>query len=98
MDNQGLQRGNESDEEGNQGGANQNEENIGEGLEEISYEDRVLKALEGIRKALKIDVSDYVGSLKPEELIDWLNKMVHLNLLQKQSLLQQQIIPISWYG
>ena len=56
MDNQGLQRGNEFDEEGNQGGANQNEENIGEGLEEMSYEDRVLRALKGRSEEIKIDV------------------------------------------
>ena len=46
MDNQGLERGNESDEEGNQGGANQDEENIGEELEEMSYEDILLRDLE----------------------------------------------------
>ena len=75
MDNQGLERGNEFDEEGNQGDANQNEENIGEELEELSYEDRVLRALEGRSEAIKIEVSDYAGSLKPEDLIDWLTEM-----------------------
>ena len=75
MDNQGIQGGNESDEEGNQRGADQNEETIEERLEEMSYEDRVLRALERRSEAIKIDVSDYAGSLKPEELIDWLNKM-----------------------
>ena len=75
MDNQGLQRGNEFDEEGNQGGANQDEENIREELEEMSYEDRLLRALEGRSEAIKIDVLEYASSLKLEELIDWLTKM-----------------------
>ena len=66
LDNQELQRGNETDEEG---------ENEDERLGEMSYEDRVLRALEGRTETIKIDVSDYVGSLKPEELIDWLNEM-----------------------
>lgn len=66
LDNQKIQRGNESDEEG---------ENEDERLGEMSYEDRVLKALKGRSEAIKIDVSDYDGNLKPEELIDWLNEM-----------------------
>ena len=66
LDNQELQRGNESEEE---------RENEDERLEEMTYEDRVIMALEGRSEAVKIDVSDYVGSLKPEELIDWLNEM-----------------------
>ena len=41
----------------------------------MSYEDRVLRALEGRIEAIKIDVSNYVDSLKLEELIDWLNEM-----------------------
>ena len=63
------------DEEGNQGGANQNEENIVEELEEMSYEHKILRALEGRSEAIKIDVSDYAGSLKPAKLIDWLTEM-----------------------
>lgn len=66
MDNQGIQRGNESDEEG---------ENVDERLGEMTYEDKVLNTLEGRSDAIKIDVSDYAGSLKPEELIDLLNEM-----------------------
>ena len=66
LDNQGIQRGNESDEEG---------ENEDERVGEMSYADRVLRALEGRSEAIKIDVLDYVGSLKLEELIDWLNEM-----------------------
>ena len=66
LDNQELRRGNETDEE---------EENEDERLGEMSYEDRVLRALEGSTEAIKIDVLDYAGSLKPKEFIDWLNKM-----------------------
>ena len=54
MDNKRLQRGNESNEEGNYRGANQDEENIGEGLKEMSYKDRFLKALEERCKEIKI--------------------------------------------
>lgn len=66
LDNQEIQRGNEFDEEG---------EYEDKRLGEMSYEDRVLRALEGRSEAIKIDVSNYVGSLKLEELIDWLNDM-----------------------
>ena len=41
----------------------------------MTYEDRVLRDLEGRSEAIEIDVSDYVGSLKLEELIDWLIEM-----------------------
>ena len=41
----------------------------------MSYEDRVFRALEGRSEVIKIDVSNYAGSLKPKELIDWLNEM-----------------------
>lgn len=75
LDNQGIQGGDESDEEGNRRDADQNEENTEERLEEMSYEDRVLRALEGRSEGIKIDVLDYAGSLKPKELIDWLNEM-----------------------
>ena len=61
LDNQEMQRGNESKEE---------RENEDERLEEMNYEDRVIRALEGRSEAVKIDVSDYASSLKPEELID----------------------------
>ena len=56
MDNQGIQRVNESDEEG---------ENVDKRLGEMSYEDGVLRALEGRSETIKIDVSYYVGSCKP---------------------------------
>ena len=61
LDNQELQRGNESNKEG---------ENDDEILGEMSYKDKVLSTLEGRNEAIKIDVLDYVGSLKLEELID----------------------------
>lgn len=78
MDNQGIpiaQGEDELDEEGNQRGANQNEENEEENLEEMSYEDIVLQALEGKNEGIKIKFLDYGSNLKPEELIDMLNKM-----------------------
>ena len=76
--NQGIlvaQGEDESDEEGNWRGVNQNEENEEEPLEDLSYADRVLQDLEGKNEGIKIKVSDYAGSLKPEELTDWLNEM-----------------------
>ena len=51
-----------------------NEENIEE-LEELSYKDRVLRALEGRSEEIKIEVLDYASSLKPEDLIDWLTQI-----------------------
>ena len=50
-------------------------ENKVEELAHMSYEDRVLRALEGKSDGIKIQVSDYAGSLKAEELIDWLDEM-----------------------
>ena len=41
----------------------------------MSYEDRILRALEGRSESIKIDVSNYASSLKPKELIDWLIEM-----------------------
>ena len=61
LDNQEVPRGNESEEE---------RENEDERPEEMTYEDRVIRALEGRSEAVKIDVFNYVGSLKLEELID----------------------------
>ena len=50
-------------------------ENEVEELAHMSYEDRVLRALEGKSDGIKIQVSDYAGSLKAEDLIDWLNEI-----------------------
>lgn len=66
LDNQEIQRGSDTDED---------EENEDERLGEMTYEDRVLSDIEGRSEAIKIDVSDYASSLKPKELIDWLNEM-----------------------
>ena len=73
MDNQGIlvaQGEDGSDEEGNWRGVNQNEENEEEPLEELSYKDRVLWAIEEKNEGIKIEASDYASILKPEELID----------------------------
>ena len=55
LDNQELQRGNESNEEG---------ENEDKRLGEMSYEDRVLRDSERRSEAIKIDFVDYAGSIK----------------------------------
>lgn len=42
------------------------------------FENRLIQALEGIRgnrDGIKIEVPEYAGGLKPEELIDWINSM-----------------------
>lgn len=76
MENQRPGRGgDEFDEEIGQGGANQDIEHEEEELEGMSFEERMLRALEGKNGGIKVDVLDHVGSLKPEELIDWLNDM-----------------------
>ena len=41
----------------------------------MPFDKRMLKALEGRNDGIKIEVSEYAGNLKPEELIDWLNSM-----------------------
>ena len=41
----------------------------------MPFEERMPRALEGRNDGIKIEVPDYVGNLKPEELIDWLNSM-----------------------
>ena len=78
MNNQGIlvaQGEDKSYEDGNWRGTNQNEENEEEHLEEFSYEDKVLQALQCKNEGIKIKVYDYASSLKPEELIEWLNEM-----------------------
>jgi hypothetical protein len=39
----------------------------------MNFEEKMLRALEGRNDGIKMEVSEYAGSLKPEELIDWLN-------------------------
>lgn len=46
-----------------------------EQLECMPFEERMRRALEGRNDGIKIEVPDYAGNLKPEELIDWLNSM-----------------------
>jgi hypothetical protein len=41
----------------------------------VSFEERMLRALEGRNDRIKMEVSEYATNLKPEELIDWLNAM-----------------------
>jgi hypothetical protein len=63
------------DEETNQGDVDQHIEHEEEQLECMNFEERMLRALEGRNDGIKMEVSEYAGSLKPEELIDWLNTM-----------------------
>ncbi|KAH9331245.1 hypothetical protein KI387_003353, partial [Taxus chinensis] len=64
---------------GNQGGDDINEEEVCEEEETqallLDFEQRVLLALEGKNDGIRVDVSKYGGSLKQEELIDWLSSM-----------------------
>ena len=46
-----------------------------EQLERMRFEERMLRDLEGRNVGIKIEVPDYAGSLKPEELNNWLNSM-----------------------
>jgi hypothetical protein len=46
-----------------------------EPFECVTFEERMLRALEGRNDGIKMEVSEYAGSLKPKELIDWLNAM-----------------------
>ena len=41
----------------------------------MNFEEKMLKDLEGRNDGIKMEVSKYARSLKPEELIDWLNSM-----------------------
>ena len=41
----------------------------------MPFDEMMLKSLERRNDGIKIEVSDYAGNLKPEELIDWLNSM-----------------------
>ena len=53
----------------------EHEEHEEEQLERVSFEERMLRALEGRNDRIKMEVSEYARNLKPEELIDWLNAM-----------------------
>jgi hypothetical protein len=71
-----------SDEEIYQGNVDQHiehEEKHGEHEEEqlecMYFEERMLRDLEGRNDRIKMEVSEYAGNIKPEELIDWINAM-----------------------
>jgi hypothetical protein len=46
-----------------------------EQLEKMMFEERILKALEGRNDGIEMEVSEYAGTLKPKELIDWITTM-----------------------
>ena len=41
----------------------------------MTFEERMLRDLEGRNDGIKMEVSNYAGSLKPEDLIYWFNSM-----------------------
>jgi hypothetical protein len=41
----------------------------------VSFEERMLRSLEGRNDRIMMEVLEYAGNLKPYELIDWLNSM-----------------------
>jgi len=41
----------------------------------MNFEEMILRAIEGRNDRIKMEVSEYVGNLKPEDLIYWLNAM-----------------------
>ena len=41
----------------------------------MDFEEMMLSVIEGRNDRIKMEVSEYAGNLKPEELIDWLNSM-----------------------
>jgi hypothetical protein len=59
-----------SDEEIDQGDPDQHIEHEEEQLERVTFEERMLGALEGRNDGIKMEVSKYAGRLKLEELID----------------------------
>ena len=64
-----------SDEETKYAGVDHQGEQEEEQLERMPFEERMLRALEGRNDGIKVEVPEYAGNLKPEELIDWLNSM-----------------------
>jgi hypothetical protein len=59
-----------------------------EQLEHMPFEEWLFRALEGINDGIKIEVPDYAGNLKPEELIDWLNSVA--NFFEWKSMIQEK--------
>jgi hypothetical protein len=64
-----------SDDETYQRNVDQHIEHEEEQLEHMCFEEMILRDLEGRNYRIKMEVSEYAGNLKPEELIDWLNAM-----------------------
>ena len=57
---------------------NEEEENIGhemEGEGEVlnQAEERIFRAISKLGKRPKVDVGEFLGNLKPDELINWIN-------------------------
>ncbi|GLJ47582.1 hypothetical protein SUGI_1004730 [Cryptomeria japonica] len=69
------QRGGNSDEGSDQGDTDQSEEHEEEPVNHANFEERMLRALEGKNEGIQVKFSENAGSLKPKELIDWLNEM-----------------------
>jgi hypothetical protein len=59
-----------SDEETKHRDLDHQREQEEEQLERMPFEERMLRALEGRNDGSKIEVLEYAGNLKPEELID----------------------------
>ncbi|GLJ25051.1 hypothetical protein SUGI_0479400 [Cryptomeria japonica] len=72
MENQRLKQREDNSDEGD---TDQSEEFEEEPVNHGNFEERMLSALEGKNEGIKVEVSEYASSLKPEELIDWLNEM-----------------------
>jgi hypothetical protein len=53
----------------------EHEEHAEEKLESTTFEEMMLMALEGRNDRIKMEVSEYAGSLKLEDLIYWLKTM-----------------------
>ena len=64
-----------SDEETEYRGVDHQGEQEEEQLEHMPFEETMLKDLEGRNDWIKIEVPDYAGNLKLEELIDWMKSM-----------------------
>jgi hypothetical protein len=78
LDNQRIIQREVSDEETDQENVDQHikhEEHEEGQLERVSFEERMLRDLEGRNDRINMEVSEYAGNLKPKELIDLLNAM-----------------------
>ena len=64
-----------SNEEIDQRDVDQHTKHEEEQLEHMTFEERMIRALEGRNDGIKMEVLEYAGSLKLEELIDSMNSM-----------------------